>query len=342
MSKDRSVFLLLGPEAGQKDRFVDGLKKELAKSAGGEPEVHRFYPFDTKVADILAVLRNGSLFSGRRLAIVSCLEELTGREELKLLADYCARPAPDATLLLLSDASVLPRSFEKLEKAIPAENRKVFWEMFDSQKTGWIAQFFLKKEIAIEAEASALLLELVENNTRQMEIICEQLARFFGPGARIGPQDIERTLSHSKEENVFTLFDRLVLRDLGSSLEVLQKILLSRSEESNPVQLLGGLLFQFRRLKALRLLLEQGYPWEEACTRLRIRGKRVQRTYQEGARRYSLRELEDIVLLIGDFDLRLRSARASLEAFLLKMLLYYVVMRGGRGAWRDGRVHARG
>ncbi len=326
MSRDRSVFLLLGPEVGQKDRFILELRQELAKSAGGEPEVHRFYPFDTKVADVLTVLRNGSLFAAHRLVILSCLDQLASREELKLLAEYCARPAPDATLLLLSEENKAPPS---LEKAVPAANRKVFWEMFDNQKTGWVQQFFRRKGITVDAEAVALLLELVENNTRQMEISCEQLALYYGSGAQIGAAEIEQTLSHSKEENVFTLFDKLVLRDLAAGLEVLQKILLSRSDESDPVQLLGGLLWQFRRLMALERLLAERYPWEEAFAKLKIFGKRQQKALQEAARRYTLPELQGIVQLIGEYDLRVRSARSVMEAFLLKLFVYHVV-KGGR------------
>ena len=158
---------------------------------------------------------------------------------------------------------------------MPAANRKVFWELFENQKTGWVQQFFRRQQITIEPEAVALLLELVENNTRQLEIVCSQLALYYGEGARIGALDIEQTLSHSKEENVFTLFDRLVLRDLEAGLEVLQKILLSRSDDSDPVQLLGGLLFQFRRLMALHRLLAERYSAEEAFAKLSLRSKRA-------------------------------------------------------------------
>jgi DNA polymerase-3 subunit delta len=330
MSKDRSVYLLLGPEEGEKDRFVQALRKELAAGGGEEPEVHRFYPFDTKMADVLSVLRNGSLFAGRRLVILSCLEQVAGREEQKQLAEYCARPARDATLLLLSTEIKAPAA---IEKAVPAENRKIFWELFDNQKTGWIANFFRKRQITLSPEATTLLLEMVENNTRQLEATCSQLALFFGPGARIEPEDIERTLAHTKEENVFTLFDRLAGRDLVAALEVLQKILLSR--EAEPIQIMAGLLAQFRRLRMLKLLLAERYSLEEAFGRTGIRSKRLQKIYQEAHRRYSLEELESIVVLIGEFDLRLRAARTGLDSFLLKVFLYYLVVRGGQGAWKS-------
>jgi len=337
MSEPAAVYLLLGPEVGEKDAFLRRLTAQLAKRAGGSPEIHRFYAFDVEVAQVLATLRNGSLFSPHRLVLLGSAELLSHKRDLDMLAEYCAHPASDATLVLLSEE--LTRFDRRLEKIVPKENRIVFWELFENQKMGWIQSFFGKRRIQIEPRAAAFLLEMVENNTRQLQDTCEKLALFFGEGSRVGYEEVEKILYHSREENVFTLFDKIAVRDFPGSLEVLGKILLSR--EADPVQLLAGLLAQIRRLLALKRLLAGRYGLEEAFSSLNLRGKRMQKLYGEGARRYSGEELEALVVLAARFDLRLRSLKSALAANLLQIFLYYAVVRGGRGPWapqgRSGR-----
>lgn len=332
MSKPAAAYLLLGPEVGEKDAFLQRLTGQLAKQAGGQPEIHRCYAFDVELSQVVATLRNGSLFSPHRLVLLANAELLSRKSDLDLLAEYVARPAADATLVLLSEET--SRIDRRLEEIVAKENRIVFWELFENQKLGWIQNFFGKRRIQIAPPAASFLLEMVENNTRQLQDTCERLSVFFGEGGRIGYEDVERILYHSKEENVFTLFDKIASRDFPGSLEVLGKILLSR--EADPVQLLAGLLAQIRRLLALRRLLDGRYDLQEAFASLNLRGKRMQRLYGEAARRYSTAELEALVVLVARFDVRLRSLKTALAAILLELFLYYAVVRGGRGGRGGG------
>ena len=338
MSKAEAVYLLLGPEEGEKEKFVEELKARLARERGGSLETVRAYPFDTDLVEVLAQLQNGALFSSHRLTILNNLEAVGRERDIRLLAEYCARPARQATLVLVSAETRLGERFAKLEKAIPAENRKVFWELFESQKTGWIANFFRQRGLRIDPQATRFLLDMVENNTKQLQETCESLALFFGDkkGEGIGLEEVEKILYHSKEENVFTLFNRVAQRDLASALEILQKILLSRDGEST--QLLAGLLSQFRRVKLFQELLRKSYSAEEAFRRLKLSSKRAQRVFQEAARRYSLAEVEAIVMLTAAFDMRLRGFKTNHHPALLQLFLYYAIQRGGRGAWRESEA----
>jgi len=69
MSKNDSLYLLLGPEEGEKDAFVQRLIDRISKTIGQAPEIHRFYSFDSDVPEVLSALRNGALFSPYRVAL---------------------------------------------------------------------------------------------------------------------------------------------------------------------------------------------------------------------------------------------------------------------------------
>lgn len=330
MSKNDSLYLLLGPEEGEKDAFVERLIGRISKAIGQAPEIHRFYSFDSEVPEVLSALRNGALFSPYRVVLLRNVELLNRKKDLDQLTQYAAHPASQSSLVMLSEE--IGRIDKRLEKLVPRDNKVIFWELFENQKTGWILNFFKKRNIRINPEAVAFLLEMVENNTRELKDTCEKLSIFFGEGSEIGYADVEKILYHSKDENVFTLFDKIAGRDLDGSLEVLAKLLLSR--EADPVGLLAGLLHQLRRLKSLKLLVEKRYSYEEAFSRVRITGKRMQKIYSAATQRYTLPELQAIVQLIARFDYRVRSLGGAMHPNLLQLFLYYLIVKGGRGTFR--------
>jgi DNA polymerase III subunit delta len=335
------AYLLLGPEEGKKAEEIDKIRKTLTAHAGQEPEVTRFYAGEARMADVVQCLSNKTLFAGHRLVIVGNAESIKGAEEVGLLVEYLKSPAPDATLLLVSpgltgeiDRKLTGDPKKKDSKgAIPPADQKIFWEMFDNQKQGWVTAYFREKKITIEPEAVEYILDMVENNTRDMRTECERLALFFGAGASIGLESVEQYIYHSKEENVFTLFDRISERDFAAAAEVLDKILLSREAEA--VQITSGLLLQFRRLAALKRMLAENYEPAEAYPKLRIFSKKNQKTYGEANRRFSAVEVQAVLQLLAEFDMRFRTVKTDLHELLLHLLVYYIVQKAGQGAWRQ-------
>ena len=335
-----AAHLLLGPEEGEKAAFIEKIRQALAAQHGEQPEITRFYAGEARMTEVVQCLSNKTLFSRHRLVIVGNAEEVKRAEDVAALVEYMTSPAPDATLLLVSsgltaeiDRRITGDIRKKTPGAIAFDDQKIFWEMFDNQKQGWVTGFFRQKKITIDPEAVEYILDMVENNTRDMRTECDRLAQFFGPDAVIGLDSVEQYIYHSKEENVFTLFDKICARELAGAEEVLARILLSR--ESEATQLAGGLLLQFRRLASLTRMLADNYETAEAFPKLRIFSKRNQKTYIEGTRKYSGAEIETIIQLLVEFDERFRSVKSDLHELLLHLMVYYIVERAGQGAWRQ-------
>ena len=328
------VHLLLGPEAGRKRAFVEQVVA-AAERQHGDVEMLRAFPYDADLIDLVATLRTPGLFVAHRVVLLQEAQDLRAGNQLAALVAYCEDPAPASTLIIATGgmARDLPAA---LTRAVSKERTRIFWEMFDNEKQGWLVNYFRSREIRIDAEACALILELVPADVAALEALCGNLASFFGAGAAIAAHEIEQYLYHSKEETVFSLFDRVAERDLQGSLETLTTLLLSRRGDA--VQIIGVLLSQFQRLTQLKELLAARSSQAAALQKLRITGKRLQRTYQEAHRRYSDAEMEPIYRLLTEFDARVRLLSQELTEPLLQLLLYHVVARGGRGVWRQFRV----
>jgi DNA polymerase-3 subunit delta len=327
------AYLLAGPEEGEKDARVAAIAKAIEAKTGGPPERHRFHAFETGMADLVMVLSNRSLFARHRLVILADAESVKGRSEVDALAAYLAAPADDATLVL--ETSGLPGAVAApVVKLIPKQAQVIFWELYENAKKGWVINFFRQRKVQLEAGVVDHILDMVTNNTRELAAECERLALWVGPGAVLDLERAEQYLYHSKEENVFTLFDQLAARDHAGSQEVLDKILLSG--ENDPQQVTAGLQWQFGRIvKYRRLVDREHYNPEEAFDALKIKGRRNQATVSAAAKAFSPAELDTIVALLTEMDTRFRMGRADLHPLMLQMAVHYVTQSGGRGAWRD-------
>ena len=321
------VYLLLGPETGEKYQFISGIKQKIQEQTGAPPEESRFYPFDSSITDLVSSLKTGSLFGEYRIVYLHSAHEIKKKDDTALLAEYCRRPSPYTTLFILSDEISVETA---VKKAVPEDHTRIFWELFDNQKQSWLMSFFRNRKMGIDSDAVDLLLLLVENNTEELKIACENLYRFYGEGHTITESDVDEFVYHSREETVFSLFGRMMDRDLGASLEILQKIMMGN--DSSAVQILSGILWQLRRLILAKSLVARNYGIQEACLKADIRSKRQQREYGNGIRNYSEGEIRRIQTLAADYDIALRSMRGDTQLLLLQLFLYQAMSSDGAPA----------
>ena len=76
--------------------------------------------------------------------------------------------------------------------------------------------------------------------------------------------------------------------------------------------------------------MERRQAWQA----LKVSGKRAQASISSAAERYRAAELQLILRVLAEFDVLIRTATQQMRLSLLRLVLYYVVARGGQGAWR--------
>jgi DNA polymerase III subunit delta len=315
MAQPAPAYLLVGPEEGEKQEFIKKLQQGFEKSSGEKPETYRFYSGQTDMGEVVSLLQNGSLFSSYKFVTVLQIEELK-KGDLQLLSDYISSTESSSTLFLLTHEYRAPA---QLAKVVPKGQQKTFFELFEDKKREWLIRYFRQAELSVDTDAIEMVLELVENNTLEMKNAADKLILYFGKGAALSADDIEEFIYHSKEENVFTLFQKITVKDFPGSLEVLHKIMLSG--QNTGVQLLGGLLWQFRRLLKLSRMLDRRFSPDEAFRQIPLRGKRNQKNYITAHSNFPTENIEKIIALIADFDARVRQQRSEAERVTLELFL---------------------
>jgi DNA polymerase-3 subunit delta len=319
MAEGRS-YLYLGPEIGEKQDAIAELKRRLGGKAGeAAVETLSFYAGETPVTDMVAILRNGSLFSDARLFLIKnaeCLkssESVRKKEEVELLASYMAAPQDDTVLVLVSEEIKLD---SRLEKAADPNNKRIFWELFENRKAEWVEGYFRREGFPITAEGIGAVLELVENNTDALRRECSRLMLFLGKDRAVDAADVEKWLSHTREESAFTLFSKIASGDLTRSVEILHTLLASKESAQSIV---ACLVFCFRRLRDYRRLRDAGVSDEFEFKKIGLASSRARKDYAAAAERGL--DPGRCLALSAEYDFRIRSTGTASEAVLMDLLV---------------------
>jgi DNA polymerase-3 subunit delta len=308
-----TCYLFLGPEIGEKRDAVEEIRERLR--GGGGFEETSFYAGETPVSRICAALLNGSLFSDARLFLVKNAELITKKDETALIASYIAAPEPSSALILISEETGISKT---IEAAVDRKNRRVFWELFENRKTEWVASFFRREGCRVDAGGIEAILELVENNTDALRRECTKLMLFLGKERPINGADVEKWLSHTREESAFTLFSRIAAGDLSKGIESLHALLAARER---PQTILAGLAWCFRKLRDYLALAAAGGGDEAGLRKIGLASPKARADYALAADRYDLAAAEDCLALTAEYDVLLRSGGAGLESILMDLYL---------------------
>lgn len=303
MKNTSHVYLLLGPEVGQKTDFIRQLYKEVYTVDPGV-EQYKFYPYDSQMSEIITIIQTPGLFQSKRFLHLSNVEDFEAGQMDRLI-QALGTVSEDVWVVLSSNLTQAAKIHRKIETVVPEKNRRIFWEMFENRKHEWIQNFFQKENLRITTEAVDRLLSLVENNTQELGVACEALAGYFHQKDIIDEDDVNQFIVHSREETVYSLFSCIVRADLSSACESLNSLALS--PEGVGVQTLTRLLWQFRRLMRFKELLEEGVPSETAARQTMILGKLQMQLYKTAAQKFTLESLKTILMHFGDYDTLLRS-----------------------------------
>jgi DNA polymerase III subunit delta len=315
-----SAYIFLGPELGKKQDAVDAVRK---KYPGAEESI--FYAGEIPVSTITDTLQNISLFAESRIVIVKNAELIKKNDDVEHLVSCIKSPEESTVLILLSDEIKLAAG---LDDAVPKANKQVFYELFEREKSEWVRQFFMREGFNIDNDSIAAILELVENNTASLKSECSRLIGFLPKDMPVNSEDIEKWLSHNREESAFTLFSRIACGDLSKALESVS-VMLAAKESAQGI--LAGLAWCFRKLGDYLALLEtHGEANNFELKKIGLSSPKARDDYAAAGRRYSVEDAETCLALTAEYDILLRSPAAVMENILMERYILTIIKKPER------------
>ena len=326
------VYLYTGPEAGERNDQVIAIKESLKKKYGSSDDF-TYYGNDLNMSDVVTQLMTESLFTPATSVVIRNAEAVKDKKDIDMLSEWVksAENKDSTVLILVSDELKVDA---KLEKIVPPSNKKIFWEMFEDKKEQWVINYFKKNGYGIEPEAVSSILEMIENNTEQLRNECSRFFMCFPAGYKVTNSDVEQILSHNREESAFTMFDAILeslppAKRLENSLSILQKILLSKKDNS-PVVIIAGLVSCFRRLSMWQTIHSQGHiPSDIELKSNGFSSKTAQKQYAKAAKLWSPGHVAAILALLAKTDLEIRSTGSLFQENQLTLMLYEIIVKNG-------------
>lgn len=324
------VYLFTGPEFGERNDAIENLKNSVSKKFGSVDN-YLFYASETPVNEFMSVLQNESLFSEATFITVKNAETIKKKDEIEIILNWIKNvKSENAVLVLVSDEISVD---SKIEKAVPSSNQKKFWEMYEDKKLPWLQNYFSKNGYTLTEDAGNLILSLIENNTQSLKAECSKFFICFPKSTKITEETVDKILTHTREENAFSLFDAMSNSQKTSqerfqnSLEILQKIRLSK--ENSSVMIIAGLSSCFRKLSLWHKLRLEG---KNDDFNLKINGfssAKIKKQYLSAAKNWTSGETSAILSILAETDMNIRSGGTLLENTLLEKALYEIIIKKG-------------
>lgn len=220
-----------------------------------------------------------------------------------------------------------------IQKEKPDARTKVYKKLVELQKQGkaeieefhlpkdatlsrWIMSEVKKNQAEIEPTAASLLAATVGNDLWQLAQEITKLAN-YKRGEKIANVDVTLLVKGKFNDDIFQLMDAISEKNKKRALKLFSDQL---DSGANEIYLLTMLTRQFRILWQVKdLLKEQNMPSEEVAKRLKIHPYVAKRT-MIFIKNFSLDELKKIYATLLDFDIKIKTGKASFD-LLFDMLI---------------------
>jgi DNA polymerase-3 subunit delta len=254
------------------------------------------------------------MFAPRQVVVVEdagSLEKLGEERREKILEDleeYLERPSPLTTLLLEAASLDGRQKFSKLlqEKALVVE-----LTIGGESASALAAQMAKDLGAELDADAAALLVDILNREPARIQIELEKLAAYAGASRRIARADIEALVVAARKSTVWQLADMISTRNRTAAFAFLENLL---REGDEPIGIVGALAWMYRKLIEARDLPART-PGFQAARQLGMRPEAAEAAVRN-AHRIPKKDLLRGLAALAEADSQLKSSNPNPRAFM--------------------------
>lgn len=190
-------------------------------------------------------------------------------------------------------------------------------KMNESELKFWVKERAGYNGVEISDRAIELMLTLAGTNLFMLTSEVDKLALYVSEHKRIDEETIEKLVSRSLEQNIFTLVDKIVHRKIDEALRIYYD-LLKQNEE--PIKILSIITGQFRMIYQVKELARRGYGQQQIASFLKVHPFRIKLAAGQ-AKLFRDEELTNIMNLLADADYQMKTGGMN-KQLLIEMFLF--------------------
>ncbi len=304
------VYVFAGQDAYMKQKVTQAFQSKVSE-AGRLPDFDYFY-FKSEDLNIFQVMESClSMPFMQSKVLVLCDGADVLAKNIELL-DYLKNPSETTCLVLFFQDK------RKLSKAIKTVARVGSLDALDHKGFAvWMQDYMKTHGVQLECLAKSLIQAQYKGNLLAMEREVEKLVTFAGPNAIITAESVKQLLVTVEAAGVFELIEAMTSQKYGLFMNRLQAML---HAETSGHEVIGVLVWHFKRLWSVRQFLNQGLsPWEMA-QRLHMKEWALNKVLPQ-VKRLKKNDFEQIFSRLYHLDVALKNNRLPskvlLQAFAL-------------------------
>ncbi|HVZ56398.1 MAG TPA: DNA polymerase III subunit delta [Chitinophagaceae bacterium] len=286
---------------GEEDYFIDKVMHFAETRILSESEtgfnLTVFYGKDADWASVINACRRYPMFSERQVVL---LKEAQQMRDIDKLESYVENPLKSTVFVVgykekkLDGRTRLSKILK--EKAVVLTTKK----MGEGQLPEWINNLVSSRGYAISPVGLRLLGDHIGNDLSRIENEIDKISVNLGTRKTITEEDIEKFVGVSKEFNVFELQAAIATRNLEKAMRIIQYF--TANPKAAPIQLILPSLYGFFS----KVFALYGVPSRDEKTLSAALGIHsfFVRDYIKAAQVYSYPEIERVLLLLHEYNLK--------------------------------------
>ena len=293
----KPVYWLEGEEDFFIDQVIQFAEHQILPESEAGFNLTIFYGRDTAWADVVNACRRYPMFADRQVVVLKEAQDMKGIEKLEA---YLEKPLI-STLLFVAYKGKKVDGRTKLaklikDKAVHLQAKKIY----DSALPEWTSDLVKAKGYTISKKALFLLIDHIGNDLSRLSNEIDKLALNLKDTNSITEDDIEKFVGVSKEFNVFELQQAIAQRDLYKAVRIVNYF--GSNPKAAPLQLVFPSLYNFFS----KVQVVYTVPSKDERTVASALGVNAffVKDYVSTATRFSYPEVEKILLLLYEYNLR--------------------------------------
>lgn len=307
------LFLFHGDEPYLLNQAVQYLKVCALHGGAADFNWNSYMASDADVMNIRDEVETLPMMAPRRVVLVREITDFR-EDELEALKPLIENPV-ESTVLMLTAGKMDRRkkSHQRiLEKALSIEFKKPY----ENQVPGWIRQIAKAHELVMSDEGMQLFHRLVGSNLMEIEREIQKLKSFMGERTEIRREDVAQCVSRLKEESVFEFAEVLAMGDRPNALMQAVQLMDQGQSELGIVALTAR---HFRILLMVKIGEAQGLSGQKLATHAQVPSYFLG-DYVRQARAWSVRKLENVLLILSETEKALKSSPFSSAIWIENMV----------------------
>jgi DNA polymerase-3 subunit delta len=286
---------------GEEEFFIDKVMQYAEHHILNESEagfnLTIFYGKDADWTNVVNACRRYPMFSEKQVVL---LKEAQQMRDVEKLEGYIDKPL-SSTILLVSYKGKKVDGRTKLakllkEKGVVLTTKK----LYENELPEWTHDLVKSKNLSITNKALMLLIDHIGNDLSRLNNEIDKLALNLGSRKQITEDDIETFVGVSKEFNVFELQQAIASKDLYKAIRIINYF--EANPKAAPMQLILPSLYNFFS-KVLMIYTVPTRDEKAIAQTIGVHSFFV-RDYVHTAGRYSQQQVEKVLLLLHQFNLK--------------------------------------